>query len=118
MKYIRTKDGRIIKVDEIHQIDKTCEETYTSSSLGITFISPKDIVKQADYFEDLFDEYVLVPKDKTGEPKVVRRLCIYVTDYNVYGAMWVKGQHEVPILKPVAKQGAISPLGEVDWRLL
>ena len=65
-------------------------------------------VKQANTIEELIDEYILREKanckldvnyDELNEDDV--KLCLQ--DHDIFGAIWVNGDKEEPILKSVAK---------------
>ena len=93
MKYIRTKDGRIIE-NEAYLRDgrhrRHCRCANTIKELCDEFVMDKEIVTNDYNFEDL---------QAIG--------CIY----NVYGAIWTTGEHGEPILKSVAK---INDKGELE----
>lgn len=53
MKYIRMKNEiLILKNSDYYVIDNTCEESYKSCN-GVYYLSPKDIIKQADTIKEL-----------------------------------------------------------------
>lgn len=110
MKYIRTKDGRILE-NNTRFNDKTLEEV----SRGLI-----DIVKQSDTLEDLFDCLVLI---LNGKPIVIEkgkqytitggRMCGKTAALSgPYGAVWIFDEDNVPELKCVAKQR------RGEWELL
>lgn len=100
MKYIRTKDGRILKFD-----DKICEPLPRvigepiDDNVGI--FKGVEVVKQADTIEELIDEFVLIgicgiPYDSKQvldeEDKHKKDFLIELVksqDYEIYGAIWV-----------------------------
>ena len=57
MSFVKTK-WRIIELSETAQIDSTAKESYKSSTLGIYFISPKDIIQSGLTVRELCDEFV------------------------------------------------------------
>jgi len=71
MKYIRTKDG-IIKYSDYYFIDNTCEESFKSCN-GVYYLSPKDIIKQADTIDELINRYVIVTKTRNYSYKILTR---------------------------------------------
>ena len=93
MKYVRTKDKRIFKVEPCYPLpdrkldhyrvlnDK--EDIYTPSEI----ISVDDVIKEADTIEELCDEFVC-------EWNVYPALCLLLKrvpkdrQKNIYGAIW------------------------------
>lgn len=113
MKYIRTKEGRILKG--------------SNYGFGVGMPYKNYDVKVADALEELMDEFVLVNGYRFRKPKTATELNkdIYemASFYNseddiIYGAIWTIGEHDEPILKPMAKLKGISPNCEIDWELL
>ena len=103
-KYIRTNDGVfevveeknsyfIVEKDDIFFNDKlVCPVFKTSKYTG------------ADTIEELIDDYVLSENNKyciIGDIEA-REMAAY--EYGkIYGAIWVLGEHDEPILKPVSE---------------
>lgn len=108
MKYIRTKDDiyKVILVSPLDfvRIDKR-DGTYPD-------VFEKDILKQSDTIEELFDEFVFdnLVWDKLEDVK----FCIEKEHYTkIRGAIWTdKG------LIYKAKVKGVLPNGEIDWELL
>ena len=93
MKYIRTKDGRIIEVKR----RRIVFPIFPAGETKVIFndnILEKDVIKQADNPEDLCDEFVWVTPE--GEhrikPKTADGLwylcCDYKQGHQIYGAIW------------------------------
>lgn len=111
-KYIRVEDGIYAFVDFSVTENMRCLNHYgyrNKSGCGILGML-KDFkeYKQADTIEELVDEYVLREKanckldvnyDELTEDDV--KLCLQ--DHDIFGAIWVNGDKEEPILKSVAK---------------
>ena len=95
MKYIRTKDGRILTADDNSPMAKLTTN------------------KVADTPEELCDKFIFIYKDaKTGETKFGTAYDNWIKDkdyikeyskYPLYGMIWVFGKEGEPTLKPVAK---------------
>ena len=104
MKYIRREDGVIVDTRGIiGDVGKYIEDY---------------AIKQADTIEELFDEYI----HKNYAFKSLEELYdywedLYEREEPIYGAIWIAGEHDEPILKSVAKMKVISP-NEIDWELL
>ena len=87
MKYIRTKDGRIVEYQsDFYKTDIVCGKD--------GFIFKDDILKQADTIEELCDEFVWIDtennhniKPKTGDG-LWCLCCDYKNGQNIYGAIW------------------------------
>lgn len=129
MKYIRTKDGKILNLiayKEDGEINGGIK--YTSKLNGShLFIQKNNILKQADMIEELCDEFVLdhplfgdsckclyhsFEKAKNGIKKRSDN-AHNLYDFNIYGAIWTdKG------LIYKARMKGIFPNGEIDWELL
>lgn len=92
-----------------------------------------DIVKQSNTIEELLDVPVCekevikgVVEERTKDGKIKKaktkfEVAIILArkyKYKVYGAIWVEGKHNEPILKSVAKMKGILPNGKIDWKLL
>ena len=112
MKYFRTKDGRIKGYEDY------CDIAYIYQML--------DGIAASDTIEELFDEFIIgEPFNKSFEithnNTIIRGIkeSIEKGYYKkakmkkpiVYGAIWVKGEHEEPILKSVAK---MNDKGELE----
>ena len=85
MKYIRTKNG-------IEKLDAD-REYLTEYMNG----------KQANTVEELVDDFIA--KKDYGKPFVIKRYEIHSSlqfGFTIYGAIWVVGEDNEPILKPVA----------------
>ena len=133
MKYIRTKDGRIIPfLDEDRETKLPKRDLrfyYIQPNNVITFICKKDILKQADTIEELCDGYIVeLPMrhfhfyfEKTRNCFAFRNA---MDEYNewkdtksdmsiekkrakelvyLWGVIWTKGANGQPVSKCVAK---------------
>lgn len=130
MRYIRTKDGKIIKIlkegiDEFGKYGMIDEENC---------IRNYDNLKQANTIPELCDEFVwgncLILFTNKEYTKFVIKQSPYIQDEEydlnedvdkedtIYGAIWIIGEHKEPILKSVTKMTGILSNGEVDWELL
>lgn len=95
MSFVKTK-GRIIELSETAQIDSTAEESYKSSTLGIYFISPKDIIQSGLMVKELCDEFVIDNKlidifDTCFQYQTDRGRFYYIDSLSgqiIYGAIW------------------------------
>lgn len=115
MKYIRTKDGRIVNVSLMREFEtdddngKRIFDGYEDKD-G-TYYPVENIIKQADTIEELSDAYVIVPKDKKFKPYTLDTLSGFddieaVLEHNdIYSSIWVNA-----LLKPVAKMNEIGDL--------
>lgn len=103
-KYIRLKDKIVETVAE----DSEC---YYFNKLK-KFVYKDEGYKTSDFIEKLCDKYVV--EDDSGEPffcEDIEELKFWFNynrkrqfkTNNCYCAIWVKGEHDEPILKPVAK---------------
>lgn len=125
MKYIRTKDGKIRKLNE------ACEKFFEGKKIFLA--STHEEVKQADTIEELCDEfYIDYGQERfpystyrqyeryAGWGDLIRYLReIHFTGYEgVYGYIWVILPNNAPILKPVIKMKGILPNGKIDWEIL
>lgn len=106
IKYAKTKDNKIVRVDVENGI-------YTSKYELVG--EPKNTIKE------LYDLFVLVdPKDfscihvETDYNELIRyKHCLWNNKGNIYGAIWTnKG------LIYITKMKGILPNGEIDWELL
>lgn len=98
MKYIRTKDGRIIKWNDSIFIDNDIPqgESYKSCN-GVYYLSKKDILNQADTIEELCERFVVdVPNDRKFNREFdldkSKKYQLYLKCQNIfseiYGAFW------------------------------
>ena len=116
MKYIRTKD-RVSRVDT----KLSCKALY---EYLIQFDNYKnDLVQTADTIEELCDVVVYVKEGYDNHVEHIkdfqnRNKKLFDKDLIVYGAIWVEGEHNEPIIKSVAKMKGVLPNGEIDWALL
>lgn len=125
MKYIRTKDNRIIEFTpkQKYENDKTTFDWFVANYCG----GGINVSKVADTIEELIDEKVLIQKG--GYPTLLetiefnKNIYLRINEYEfatqlpsnpiIYGAIWTdKG------LIYVAKMKGILPNGEIDWELL
>ena len=101
MKYIRTKDGRVLKVFcesvSVFAEDDGC--TYYGENtvdFGTSLFLLKDkIIKEADTIEELCDEYVIIDEDNEPNIKQGRDIdhCRRIWAINnclIYGAIWTE----------------------------
>ena len=131
MKYIRTKDG-IYEATEINgMVVARGDVAYSCDIADVHFpivFKEKDIIKQADTIDELCDEFVVKYTDNSMSVFCSQGLIRengHITfeetrldlneflDYlikeenetikEIYGAIWIKGKHNEPILKSVAK---------------
>ena len=123
MKYIRTEDGVYeLKINEEDKKNNIVNYFYIdfSEHLRLTF-DKKELrkYKQADTIKELCDEYVLLDKELNHRHIITSAQGFMPSkDYELYGAIWITGEHNEPILKSVAKVKGILPNGEIDWELL
>lgn len=100
MRYVRTKDGRIVKIGEQTDIgyEKGTFEVHNRTGI-VAFYEPIEVLKTADTIEELCDEFVAVRKsDNTAHlGKIENTYWFYeqtgwvgrVENYKViYGAIW------------------------------
>ena len=133
MKYIRTKDGRVvawgehgwIKGDDISVVYGGFCFGYNEGHLQrvkevLNKYCNTDILKYADTIEELCDEFVLVNKYRFKKPKTATELekdfdemrSFYTSKYDkIYGAIWIVSEHGEPILKSVSK---MNEKGELE----
>ena len=114
MKYIRTKDGKIYELQETKSKEKYLVRTNELIPLWNT--NEYEVLKEADTIEELIDEYVLREKanckldvDYAELTEDDVKLCLQ--DHDIFGAIWVNGDKEEPILKSVAK---MNEKGELE----
>lgn len=136
MKYVRTKDGIWLNCGKFGKPQAGIIGKKHEIDFGYCF-GEKEIIKEADDIEKLFDEYVLENKDHTYQSLLVKsddgdKLSFsdgstkdvkngWYSDCSeylkngctIYGAIVVRGKHDEPILKPVAKMKR-----EGEWELL
>ena len=118
MKYIRTRDG-------IYEVVIENDEIEVCQVKGHGSIDYKDIVKQSDDIEKLFDTFVLKATRENGisehqvfwNAKLLRISKIAYEECGIpaemHGAIWIIGKRGEPILKPFAKMNK-----EGGWKLL
>lgn len=110
-KYIRVEDG----VYEIFDTHDDCSNHfgYKYDEYCTVLLDEEDIknYRQSDTIKELCDEFVFVDGDCDPLLCTYEEL-IYWFNYskeqqfktrNCYGAIWIKGEHNEPILKSVAK---------------
>lgn len=136
MKYIRTKDGKIIDTRGALDSQPTNRNLmrfkspnwYHNGYKQIT-IKMDNVIKQADTIEKLCDEKVAIRKSNHtpclghfSGPYFFQEDSGWlgrVDSYEkIYCAIWTKGKHDELILKSVAKMKGVLPNGEIDWELL
>lgn len=96
MKYVRTRDGRILRLNEVS------EKFFEGKKIFLA--STYEELKQADAIDELIDDFIA--KKDYGKPFVIKRYEIHSSlqfGFTIYGAIWVVGEDNEPILKPVAK---------------
>lgn len=93
MKYIRTKDGRIIKVKKRRIVFPVFPAGETRTIFNDNILE-NDVIKQSDNPEELCDEFVWVTpegerriKPKTGDA-LWYLCCDYKQGHQIYGAIW------------------------------
>ncbi len=70
------------------------------------------IIKSSDFIEELCDEFVLLDKELNHRHIVTSPKGFMPSkDYELYGAIWIDGDHDEPILKSVAR---INEKGELE----
>ena len=138
MKYIRMKNGRMFSFYEVEEKSKVVIGYSTEKELRYLdsgrYLYKDKILKLADTVEELFDEYVLdsnpVHASRTPIKIDFEKKIIYqwqsektVTEYTfeqflpfhtIYGAIWVVGKNNEPILKSVAKMDE-KGVSELLW---
>ena len=95
MSFVKTK-WRIIELSDTVQIDPTADESYKSLTLGVYFISPKDIIQPGLTVKELCDEFVIDNKlidifDTCFQYQTNRGRFYYfdsLSDQTIYGAIW------------------------------
>ena len=111
MKYIRTEDG-IHEVKSWHDYDLSGRVYETTDKRCIDTIEVK---KTADDIKELIDEEIIVWED--GSMEFANRgydgKAPQGEIKEIYGAIFIKGEHKEPILKSVAKMN-----GKGDYELL
>ena len=105
MKYIRTKDGRIIKVGEGTDVGYDLGTLEVHNKAGVvTFYEPIEVLKIADTIEELCDEFVVkgVPnKTFVVDVRDYKPQGLTLKDYigflfaqysniEIYGAIWTE----------------------------
>ena len=118
MKYIRTKDGRILIAPNLYDnggivlcSEPPMYETRDAKNeWGCVFCH--DVINQADTIEELGDIYVIVPKDGKSKPYTLNTLSGFddIKDVlkrnDIYLSIWVDA-----LLKPMAK---MNEKGELE----
>ena len=90
MKYIRTKDGRLLKVRlEYHELPAAEDTIVYWSEIREPFINRQDDFKLSDTIEELCDEFVIINNENEMEVihnfNFAKNSCIYDV---LYGAIW------------------------------
>ena len=87
MKYVRTKDGRIIKIGEQTDVgyEKGTFEVHNKAGIVASY-EPIEVLKQADTIKELCDDFVMISHGK-------HKLDIGCHSYGdkkiqIYGAIW------------------------------
>lgn len=101
MKYVRTKEHKIIKIDEKGCIKQFNSKLYAfrDKTFAYRYENGQEVVKQADTIEELCDRYVLsdidiifLNKDKTQYRFENEYTWYYITKNElrkgIYGAIW------------------------------
>lgn len=114
MKYIRTKDGRIIDTTKYY-IENS--NLFKNGAWREYEEELKNAIKQADNIKELCDEFVFICEDFNKPQLVIPMNFDYCKkEFNhteIYGAIWTnKG------LIYKAKMKGVLPNGEIDWELL
>ena len=79
MKYIRTKDGRILDFDKLNEVSK------------LSIDMAEEPIREADTIEELCDEFVGVDKTCENGHQLLRAVPYKCANYwngGVYGAIW------------------------------
>ena len=100
MKYVRTKDGKIIDISNIdmsykpkaNNIEELKEQHLIGEYKGI------EIVKFADTIEELCDDFVIVEKNSRAKPIIDKILTInnlksnleLLEDKDIFGGVWTE----------------------------
>ena len=121
MKYIRTKDGRILYMIEKCEYKENKITYIVGWDLEDNFeINQEDVINQADTIEELCDEFVAF---KTKEDYGILSATDYIeghkwemedyakNGYQIYACIWVIDSNGAPTLKPVAK---MNDKGELE----
>ncbi len=112
-KYIRVEDG----IYEFFDTHNGCSNHfgYKYGEYGTALLDEEDIknYRQVDTIEELCDKWIVV---ENGRPHVLAYECDLLDKINNnkkdgietigFGAIWIKGEHNEPILKPAAKMNA------------
>ena len=90
MKYIRTEDGRLLKVRlEYHELPAIEYTIVYWTEIGEPFINRQDNFKLSDTIEELCDEFVCVEKNgKDHNFLDIEQAKKSLDEYIVYGAIW------------------------------
>lgn len=89
MKYIRTKDGRIIKIGEQTDVgyEKGTFEIHNKAGIVASY-EPIEVLKQTDTIKELCDEFVGINDGKPQMLRFVPYACAQYWNGGVYGAIW------------------------------
>lgn len=103
MKYIRAKDGIYIPC----KIDGYKDYYCLKGNMNVSRLDELDILKQADTIDELCDAWIIVPIRVNCNP-FVRHISENISHFInsshvIFAGIWTKGEHNEPILKPVAK---------------
>lgn len=119
MKYIKTKSGHILEFTE--ELKNDIKEFGWIPILGCL----ENETKQADTLKELCDAFIICEKPFYLKPYVWKESLEKLFSKNiinnikslsieVYGAIWVKGEYNEPILKPAAKMNDKGDLELLD----
>ena len=92
MKYIRTKDGRIIDTTKIVTGSKYMD--FATNDESFREIFKTEPLAKADTIEELCDEFVVIDKEKVFPNRVYDKRHLYTlktrenTRFIIYGAIW------------------------------
>ena len=108
MSYIRTKDG-VYEVEKKQRAYFEGQPWLYSCKGRFGLVEEKDIIKQADTVDELIDELIDMVD---GKPIIESdENCVFLSCQKmlgkikeVFGAVWLIGKNDVPILKSVAKE--------------
>ena len=93
MRYIRTKDGRIIKIGEQTDVgyEKGTFEVHNKTGIVASY-EPIEVLKESNTIEELCDAFVVIHKELNGNHTVHRYSFFVKSEQNagndVYGAIW------------------------------
>lgn len=115
MKYIRTKDG-IIYTNCLQLVDTNWQVKGKERYIKL---NNNHVLKVVDTIEELCDAWIIIPIGVACNPFIINfneDISPFI-NYNhiiyshIYSAIWVKGENNEPILKPVAK---MNEKGELE----